>query len=111
MKNEIEYGFWFWNQKLIGVLSMLAVLSGYELDEVGIDIVKQDLKYTNNEKEQWMTYVLNGSKHTIKLKLAYDAEDNPDMIHIVIWADKELKEKLEMLDLFQCMFKNFELEH
>ena len=96
----MEYGFWFWSHKLVGILAMFAELSDYELDENEIEIIKKGLIGTNNELNQWANF-----------QFAYDDEDHPNMIHIKIKTDSILKEKIEVLDLFQSMFLKLKLEN
>jgi hypothetical protein len=110
MKKKIEYGFWIWSHKLTGVISMLAVLSNYDLDEMEVEIIKQELIGTNDELNQWANYRFEGKDFKMDLQFAYDAEERSDMIHIIIRTTSILKNKLEMLALFQSMFKELENE-
>jgi len=111
MENEIEYQFWFWSHKLTGVISMLAILSKYELDKIELEAINHHLIGTNDELNQWTKYQLEGKKYNMGLKLAYDSEEKSDMIHIKIKTASVLMEKLEALNLFQCMFKKLDLEN
>ncbi|WNJ17135.1 hypothetical protein [Pontibacter sp. G13] len=111
MNEKIEYGFWFWSHKLAGILAMLAELSKYKLDEIEIGIIQNDLKGTNDELNQWTNYPLYGKYFKMDLQFAYDAEEKLDMIHIKIKTNSILKEKLEALNLFQCMFTKLEKEN
>lgn len=49
MKGEIIYGFWFWSDKLSGIIHMLSKLSTYPIDDGEIDIIKERLRNTNDE--------------------------------------------------------------
>ena len=109
MDKEIEYGFWFWSDKLAGVLTMLSHLTDYKLDQEEIEFVKQELRGTNDEKNQWATYKLDGKANKMALAFAYDSEEGTDMIHIKIKTSADLKPKLEALDLFQCLFKQLDI--
>lgn len=100
---EIERGTWFESHKLLAILTMLARLIKYDLDEIEIEEIKHSLVGTNNEKGQWSKYTFKGKDHTIVFKLAYDSEE-PDMIHIVVTAKTMLKDKLEALFFFQDLF-------
>ncbi|WP_196889860.1 hypothetical protein [Aureivirga sp. CE67] len=111
MKEKIEYGFWFWSHKLTGILTMLAELSKYDLDEIEIESIKYKLIGTNDEMNQWSNYRFEGESFTMDFQFAYDAEEKSDMIHILIKTDSILMEKLETLNLFQCMFKELENEY
>ena len=66
-EKEIEYGFWFWTDKLVGVLTMLSYLIDYELEKDENEIVKQELRGTNDEKNQWATYKLTGKVNNMIL--------------------------------------------
>jgi hypothetical protein len=110
MNTEIEYGFWFWSDKLIGILTMLSKLAGYQLDKEEIDIIHQELRGTNDDKNLWLTYHFEGKLNIMKLYMAYVAEQSTDMIFIKISTSADLKPKLQALDLFQSIFKQLEVE-
>ena len=107
----MEYGFWFWNHKLAGILAMFAELSDYELDEIEIEIIKKGLIGTNDELNQWANYQFNGKKFKMDFQFAYDGEEHPEIVHIRIKTDSSLKEKIEALNLFQGIFLKLELEN
>lgn len=107
MSNQIEYGFWFWKENFPAILTMLAALSKYEIDEEEFEIIKQDLRGTNNDRNEFLNYTLNGKLYELKLRLAYDG-DNNDIAFITITTNKSLRDKLEALDLFQSLFRNLE---
>ncbi len=109
MHKEIDYGFWFWSDKLLGVLTMLSHLAGCQIGTEELEYLKQELQGTNDEENRWISYNLNGSLNSIKLSLAYDAEEGNDMIHLKIQATEDLMPKLEALDLFQSLFKQLEV--
>ncbi|TJZ49311.1 hypothetical protein FAZ15_22340 [Sphingobacterium olei] len=106
---QIEYGFWFGSDKLVGVLTMLSYLIDYKIGEEEIKILKLELQGTNDEKNQWITHKLNGKLNSISLNLAYDDEEGSDMIHIKIKCSPNLKPQLEALNLFQTLFKNLDI--
>jgi hypothetical protein len=106
---EIEYGFWFWSDKLTGVLTMLSYLVEYRLDPEEIEFIRQELLSTNNERNQWMTYKFDGKLNNMKLTFALDDEEGNDMIHIKVKTSAVLKPKLEALNLFQCLFKRLDI--
>lgn len=110
MEEKINYRFWFWSHKLDGILAMLTQLSVYELDDIELEFIKEGLIDTNDELDQWLDYPFAGKKHHLEIKLAYDEQEQSDMIHIQIETKLALKEKLEILNLFQCMFKKLELD-
>jgi hypothetical protein len=106
----IQYEFWFWTNKLAGVLAMLSALVGYTLSEEEFQQISEGLRGTKDKKGYWYDYSLRGMKFTVDLKLAYDTDEGAGMIHVKIHGPKELKEKLALLDLFQSMFKELEIE-
>nr|WP_293303640.1 hypothetical protein [Allomuricauda sp.] len=111
MKEEIEYGFWFWSHKLKGILYMLAQLSNYNLEETEMESIKEALTGTNDELDLWAKKCFVGRQYHLDLQLAYDAEQKSEMIHIKLKTESGLKQKLEVLDLFQGMFKTLEMEN
>ena len=110
MSETINYGFWIWSHKLDGVLLLLAKLCQYDLSEDELEGIRHELTGTNDEQDQWAEYPIIGQKHQLAMKLAYDAEEKEDMIHLRIETNAELRVQLEMLDLFQSMVKNLEIE-
>lgn len=110
MYNNFEYGFWFWSRKLDGIIRMLSYLSDYDIIEEEILSIELGLIGTSDEENIWTDYFLQGSKFKIDLRFSYDTEEGEDMIHIRIRTSDEIKDKIEMLNLFQCMFKNLEIE-
>lgn len=89
---------------------MLAQLSNYNLEEAEVETIKETLTGTNDELDLWAKYCFDGRQYHLDLQLAYDAEQKSEMIHIKLKTDSGLKQKLEVLDLFQCMFKSLEME-
>lgn len=85
---------------------MLAHLANYELWEEEKEVIKKDLKTSDDESGTWSKYLLKGKQYTIALQLAYDTEQGKDMIHLDIQTSADLKEKLEALDLFQSLFSD-----
>ena len=106
----MEYGFWFWSHKLNGILAMLAELSKYELDEIEIETIKHALNGTNDELNQWTNYQFEGKEFKMEFEFAHDAEEKSDMIHLNIRTESKIKDKLEFLNLFQCMFSELKIE-
>ena len=106
----INYGFWVWSKKIKGVLLLLAALADYDLWDEELEVIKEGLIGTNDENNIWMEYPIKGKKYSLDLKLAYDAEEGNDMIHVGITAPDLLKDKLEALNLFQCMVMEIEIE-
>ena len=105
-KNKsFKYGFWFWSNKLDPILSMLAYLAEYNLWDEEREVIKIGLNGTNDEKNIWFDYLIEGKMYSLGLKFAFDDEEETDMICISIETSIELKEKLESLNSFQCMFK------
>jgi predicted adenine nucleotide alpha hydrolase (AANH) superfamily ATPase len=109
MNNQFEYGFWFWTPKLNGILTMLSYISDYDYQEYELDAIQNELRNTNDEKEIWGTYSFIGRKHRLDFTFAYDDEEGEDMIHFKIKAPIELKEKLEMVNTFQSLFRELEI--
>ncbi|HRG00997.1 MAG TPA: hypothetical protein PKZ75_07770 [Bacteroidia bacterium] len=107
-KNLISYQFWFWTPKLEGILAMLAELAKYQISQDEIEAIKIGLVNTSDEKNNWFDYILYGETYKINLKLAYDTEEGPDMIHINIKTSFELEQKLQALNLFQSMFRQLD---
>jgi hypothetical protein len=111
MDKIFEYGFWFWSNKLNGILVILSQYAKYKLDEIEIETIRHNLIGTNNELDRWAHYCFDGSKYRIEMQFAYDDAENSDMIHIKLNSSTDLKEKFEILDLFQSTFKNLDLEN
>lgn len=105
MQPLFKYRFWFWSNKLNPILSMLAHLAGYDLDEVERQIIKEGLRGTNDEESFWYKFDFIGKEYSLKLEFAFDGEEGSEMIHIRIESPHELRGRLECLDLFQSMFK------
>ncbi|AHM59294.1 hypothetical protein D770_05135 [Flammeovirgaceae bacterium 311] len=106
----VDYSFWFWSDKLKGILVLLASLVDYDLWDEEIESIKSALIGTNDESNIWTEYSMKGRKYSLGLKLAHDAEKRTDMIHISINATHIIQEKLEALNLFQSMVKELEIE-
>ncbi|MEN8122108.1 MAG: hypothetical protein ABFS35_17295 [Bacteroidota bacterium] len=104
MTSKTKYGFWFWSKKLDPILSMLSHLANYEISKDEREGIKIGLSETDDEKDIWFDYHIKGKVENIELKLAYDNEERSDMVHIQIQTSNELKEKIELLNLFQSMF-------
>ncbi len=102
--NIFFYSFWIWSNKFDAVMSMFCKLIEYDIWEEEQKSIKIDLKNTNDEKGLWTKYACEGKKYKIDFEFAFDAEEGKDMIHIQLRTDKELKEKIEALNLFQSMF-------
>lgn len=103
MDKDIEYSFWFWADKLPSIMAVLSHLTDYKLDPDELETIRQELRGTNDEKNQWSMHKLDGKKHKMVLTFAYDAEDGPDMIHIKIKTSADLKPKLDGLaDIQTC---------
>lgn len=109
-EKEIDYRFWYWSDKFVGVLAMLSNLADYKLDNDEFNVIKQELRGTDDEKNQWTIYKLTGNAYNMTITMAYDAEEGTDMIHIRIKTSADLKPKLEALNLFQSLFKKLEIE-
>ena len=78
------------------------------MDEVEPEVIMAGLAGTSDEKGKWFEWQFLGKEHTIKMELAYE-EEQPNMIIINVTTDDVLKEKLEAMNLFQCLFKELEL--
>lgn len=90
---------------------MLSELAKYQFSQDELEAIKVGLADTSDEINKWFEYKLHGESYEIKLKLAYDTEESPDMVHINIQTSVELEQKLEALNLFQCLFRQLELEN
>lgn len=110
MSKEIEYGFWFWADKLSAIVTMLSHLTKYNIDKEEIEAIKIDLIGTNDEQDRWSAWKLDGELYKMQLKFAYDKEEGESMIHIRIKTSVDLEQKLETLNLFQCLFKRLDIE-
>lgn len=108
--NNEEYGFWFWSNKLEPIIRMISEIINCELFDGEIEVIKEELRNTNDEKEIWYSHLLTGKKIKLNIALAYDGEEGKDMIHIKILSEGNLRVKLETLNLFQSMFNKLELE-
>lgn len=73
------------------------------------ELIRQKLRYTNDEENRWATYTFEDQRHQMTLFLAYDSEESPEIIHIKIKTVSDLKPKLEALDLFQCLFEQLDV--
>lgn len=104
MDAKFSYGFWIWTTKLDSVLSMFSKLIDYEFWEGEKELIKSELRNTNDEKEIWSENFLEGKEYNLELNFAFDDNDR-DIIHIRLSTDSKLKEKIEALDLFQSIFR------
>lgn len=109
---DFEYSFWFWRHKFTMVVEMIALLIDYDLMDGEIEGMELELAGTNagtnNDKlVKWTGGLHYGTKDVVYMKFAQDA-DNLDIIHIFISTHKELKERLEFIDLLQEHYKWFQ---
>jgi hypothetical protein len=105
---DFEYSFWFYRYKFPMVVEMIALLIDYDLAEGEIQGMELDLEGTNNEKpHKWTGGLHYGKKDVVYMKFAQDIE-NKDIIHIFISTHKELKERIEFIDLLQEHYKWFQ---
>jgi hypothetical protein len=105
---DYEYSFWFWRHKFTMVVEMIALLIDYDLMEGEIEGMELDLVGTNDEKlDKWTGGLHYGKKDVVYMKFAQDKE-NKDIIHIFISTHKELKERIEFIDLLQAQYKWFQ---
>ncbi|MES2767281.1 MAG: hypothetical protein V4642_15500 [Bacteroidota bacterium] len=105
----IDYNFWFWSRKLKGILQLLSALVSYDFWEDEYEAIKVELKGTDVLQNIWISYPLEGIE-TLKLQLASNEAGGSDIIYIKITAPKELIGKLEILNLFQTLVKDIEIE-
>jgi hypothetical protein len=102
---DYEYSFWFWRHKFTMVVEMIALLIDYDLMDGEIEGMELDLVGTNDEKlDKWTGGLHYGKKDVMYMKFAQDAEDK-DIIHAFISTHKELKERIEFIDLLQAQYK------
>jgi hypothetical protein len=105
---DYEYRFWFWKHKLNMVLDMLALLIEYDFMDGEQEGMELELAKTNSEiPSAWIGGLHYGKKNVLYIKLAQDAE-NQDIIHIFIATHKELKERIEFIDVLQEHYKWFQ---
>jgi 3'-phosphoadenosine 5'-phosphosulfate sulfotransferase (PAPS reductase)/FAD synthetase len=105
---DYEYSFWFYRHKFTMVVEMIALLIDYDLADSEIEGMTLELVGTNNEKlNKWTGGLHYGKKDVVYMKFAQDAE-NKDIIHIFISTHKELKERIEFIDLLQEHYKWFQ---
>lgn len=97
-----NYGFWFWKEQLTLVISTIALLVDYDLEEEEIDLIKEELRGTDDEKDHWGFYFLSGKKNKLTIYFAYDSEEGNDMIHICMQAAGDFLIQLETLNLIQA---------
>ncbi len=105
MKENQKYGFWFWKEQFRLIISAISMIIEYDILEEEFELIKEELRGTNDEKDNWGSYLLSGKKHQLKIKLAYDAEEGFDMIHISTPANGELLTQLKTLDLIKDLFQ------
>lgn len=103
--HNFQYSFWIWTNKLNPILSILTHLIDYDLSDIERDVIKNELAGTNDEQNLWSDYQFTGIKHHLSLRLAYDAEEGSDLIHLRIETHKNLQNTIEAMNLFQSMFK------
>jgi hypothetical protein len=105
---DYEYSFWFYRHKFSMVVEMIALLIDYDLADGEIEGMALDLVGTNNEKiDKWSGGLHYGKKDVVYMKFAQDAE-NKEIIHVFISTHKELKERIEFIDLLQEHYKWFQ---
>jgi hypothetical protein len=105
---DFEYSFWFYRYKFTMVVELLGLLIDYDFMDGEIEDMALDLEGTNDEKRnKWSGGLHYGKKDVIYMKFAQDAE-NKDIIHIFISTHKELKERIEFIDLIQEHYKWFQ---
>jgi hypothetical protein len=105
---DYEYSFWFWRHKFTMVVEMIALLIDYDLMDGEIEGMEIDLVGTNDEKlDKWTGGLHYGKKDVVYMKFAQDTE-NKDIIHAFISTHKELKERIEFIDLLQAQYKWFQ---
>jgi hypothetical protein len=105
---DFEYSFWFYRHKFSMVVEMIALLIDYDLADGEIEGMALELVGTNNEKlNKWTGGLHYGKKDVVYMKFAQDAE-NKEIIHVFISTHKELKERIEFIDLLQEHYKWFQ---
>jgi hypothetical protein len=105
---DFEYSFWFYRHKFSMVVEMIALLIDYDLADGEIEGMALDLVGTNNEKiDKWSGGLHYGKKDVVYMKFSQDAE-NKEIIHVFISTHKELKERIEFIDLLQEHYKWFQ---
>ncbi len=109
MSEQCTYGFWFLQHKLDGILTMLERLIDYEMSPGEVQAIRLGLIGTNNEDDKWFEWQFQGASYTLDLELSYDDEES-DIICIHINTDDVLREQLELVDTFQSLFKDLELD-
>ena len=105
-QKEINYGFWFWKEQLTLIISTIAIIIGYDLEKEEIDLIKEELRGTNDEKKHWGSYLFYGKEKRLLIQLAYDGEEGSDMIHIRIPAEGKFLIQLETLNLIQSILND-----
>src|SRR5688572_9780996 len=109
MGTNIQAGCWFWSHKLIGILTLLAHIAEYDLNQDEVVAIKHGLTGTNDELDRWTDYRFEGRKAHIAFQFAYDDAEQEDMIHIRITTSAILEEQVEMVLSFQAFFKALDL--
>jgi hypothetical protein len=105
---DFEYSFWFYRHKFSMVVEMIALLIDNDLADGEIEGMALELVGTNNEKlNKWTGGLHYGKKDVVYMKFAQDAE-NKEIIHVFISTHKELKERIEFIDLLQEHYKWFQ---
>jgi 3'-phosphoadenosine 5'-phosphosulfate sulfotransferase (PAPS reductase)/FAD synthetase len=105
---DYEYRFWFWRHKFEMVLEMIALLIDYDFMDGEMEGMRLDLDKTDNTKvDKWSGGLHYGKKDVVYMKLAQDIE-NKDIIYVFISTHKELKERIEFIDLLQEHYKWFQ---
>ncbi len=105
---DFEYRFWFWKHKFSMILELLTLLIDYDFSEGEIEGMEADLTNTDyTEISKWSGGLHYGKKDVLYIKFAQDT-DNKAIIHIFIATHKELKERIEFIDLIQEQYKYFQ---
>lgn len=86
----VSLGFWCWRPKLPGVLTMLALLSGYGFGRDDEDLVWEGLRGTNDEQDAWLEHNLSFNGARLLVRLAYDAAD-ADIVHVRVRSQRGVR--------------------
>ena len=111
MDTSFEYQFWFWSNKLDGIIKLLSGIADYEIVDGEIEAIQLYLKDTNDEEGKWSEWKIDGKKYLLELSLACGPEEGSDITYIKIKTQPELQDTLKTLDYIQSSLKTIDLEH
>lgn len=109
MQTIEESSFWCWKHKLFGVVYFLHMLAGRHFSEDSYNVLLEELRHTNSEKNDWFVSDISIVLGIWHLILALDRDDR-DIVAIRIKAPSEFQERIRFLDQIQSSLSTIEIE-